>query len=42
MLTEVVKTLNQGDIFIKAIITIVNNSNVVNDRSSIYDGKMSW
>lgn len=26
MLTEVVKTLNQGDIFIKAIITIVNNN----------------
>lgn len=26
MLTEVVKTLNQGEIFIKAIITIVNNN----------------
>lgn len=26
MLTEVVKTLNQGEIFIKALITIVNNN----------------
>lgn len=26
MLTEVVRTLNQGEIFIKAIITIVNNN----------------
>lgn len=26
MLTEVVKTLNQGEIFIKALITVVNNN----------------
>ena len=26
MLTEVVKTLNQGQIFIKALITVVNNN----------------
>lgn len=26
MLTEVVRTLNQGEIFIKAIITIVDNN----------------